>query len=170
MNDDVITKEDLPNRERLTELEGILRQAQADQAAGKLPPERPTPPAIAAGHNHAEAFNLMTYTCDQCNGQHRAWNSRDGVTPFILIARCPICQGDLTHRVWGLDQYAPDHVPEVGQLIFIDIPPELKPAAARFKHAQFVAAGFSDDMPDNILELLAEEFEEGAPWIIRWGA
>ena len=35
-------------------------------------------------HNHAEAFKLMIYACENpdCLHQEKIWNSRDGVTPF----------------------------------------------------------------------------------------
>jgi hypothetical protein len=38
-------------------------------------------------HNHGEAFALMTYRCDAGCHTEVIWNSRDGVTPFIVRSR-----------------------------------------------------------------------------------
>ena len=74
---------------------------------------------------HKEAFCLMWYACvgrrgfeTGCGHKERAWNSRDGVTPFTLL--CPSCDGLLEHSVWEKDERTPDHKPRGGQLIFRD--------------------------------------------------
>lgn len=72
-----------------------------------------TPPAIAAGHKHAEAFCLMHYQCKDCGHLERIWNSRDGVTPFSM--RCPSCgnknepMGNMFHVAFNRDEYVPDY-------------------------------------------------------------
>jgi len=74
-------------------------------------------PAIAAGHRHPEAFNLMHYGCERCGHHEIIWNSRDGVTAFGT--RCPSCNApNLTHVRFDLDRYAPDHVPFKGQRVW----------------------------------------------------
>lgn len=46
------------------------------------------------------------------------WNSRDGVTPFVVFSR----DGNESRHVdWRSDQIVPDHVPSVGDRIFIDL-------------------------------------------------
>ena len=35
-------------------------------------------------YKHAEAFCLMKYRCEKCGQAEVVWNSRDGVTPFII--------------------------------------------------------------------------------------
>lgn len=73
-------------------------------------------------HNHPEAFCLMAY---QAEGAPESpiewiWNSRDGVTPFIVHS------GDddgvpLQHVEWERDIYAPRYAPSIGQRVFIDL-------------------------------------------------
>ncbi|CAE6839383.1 hypothetical protein [Paraburkholderia nemoris] len=76
-------------------------------------------PRMSFGHQHAEAFCLMWYACE-CGHRERIWNSRDGVTAFGF--QCPSCkEPKLKHVNWGLDKYAPDHVPAPGQRIWIDL-------------------------------------------------
>ena len=78
---------------------------------------------------HKEAFCLMWYACvgrigfeEGCGHKERAWNSRDGVTPFTLL--CPSCDGLLEHSAWEEDERSPDHKPRGGQLIFRDGTPD----------------------------------------------
>ncbi|WGS53531.1 hypothetical protein LFL96_20960 [Paraburkholderia sp. D15] len=80
-------------------------------------------PAVAlrpsVGYQHAEAFCLMWYACE-CGHRERIWNSRDGVTPLGFV--CPSCkEPKLRHVNWALDQYAPDHVPAIGQRVWINL-------------------------------------------------
>lgn len=99
-----------------------LRRA-AERAAKKKASAGAAAPDVRAvtpqGHQHAEAFCLMWYAC-ACGHRERIWNSRDGVTAFGL--QCPSCsEPNLRHVDWGRDQYAPDHVPAVGQRVWIDL-------------------------------------------------
>ena len=70
-------------------------------------------------HRHVEAFKLMWYECG-CGHRERAWNSRDGVTPFGT--QCPSCGGNLQHV--DMDEYAPAHQPFIGQLVWRDGTPD----------------------------------------------
>ena len=72
------------------------------------------------GHNHKEAFCIMTYRCKDCGFEERIWNSRDGVTPFCIA--CPKCKGHNHYHVdWFMDRYAPYHsfVMQPGERYFI---------------------------------------------------
>lgn len=71
---------------------------------------------------HKEAFCLMLYECKRCGRSETLWNSRDGVTPFII--RCRHCNGDARHINWFMDECKPDHKPKVGQRIFVDMTKE----------------------------------------------
>ncbi len=72
------------------------------------------------GHRHAEAFSVLTYEAP--NGEHEyIWNSRDGVTPFVIRLRSGV---EARHVRWVTDIYAPDHLPEEGERVFIDLHPE----------------------------------------------
>lgn len=79
---------------------------------------RDDPPAIQAGHDHAEAFCLMRYKDEETGEVELLWNSRDGVTPFIITSRSG---NPAKHIAWRSDRYAPDHVPDIGDRIFVDM-------------------------------------------------
>lgn len=72
---------------------------------------------------HAEAFALMWYGTGA--DRIRAWNSRDGVTPFYVDAR--------KHEDWWLDECNPWHEPALGDWVFVDLTPEKALAYARRK-------------------------------------
>ncbi len=84
-------------------------------------------------HQHREAFALMQYESDDGSVREVIWNSRDGVTPFCGTSR----DGDtqLTHVRWHEDRYAPDHVPALGDRIFVDLTRDRAMALAE-KNAQ----------------------------------
>lgn len=74
------------------------------------------------GHNHGEAFALMTYGCP-CGHREVIWNSRDGVTPFCM--GCPSCGGaTLRHSTFRVDVYAPAHKLHRGQRFWRDGTPD----------------------------------------------
>lgn len=69
-------------------------------------------------HAHAEAFNLMIYRCDRGH-EERIWNSRDGVTPFIID--CRYCENaEAVHHDWNRDQYLPTYHLTAGDRFFRD--------------------------------------------------
>lgn len=64
---------------------------------------------------HAEAFALMRYAG---GGTSRTvWNSRDGVTPYVIFHD----DAEMAHVDFKVDQYAPQHIPYPGDLVFIDL-------------------------------------------------
>lgn len=69
-------------------------------------------------YNHPEAFCLMQYQ-DKTTGEvELVWNSRDGVTPFVIFSRAG---NESQHVNWRGDIRRPDHVPEIGDRIFVDL-------------------------------------------------
>jgi hypothetical protein len=70
-------------------------------------------------YNHAEAFCLMQYRCEKCGSTETLWNSRDGVTPFIVA--CRKCKGHMQHINWHQDKRVLDYFPEPGMRIFTDL-------------------------------------------------
>jgi len=68
-------------------------------------------------HDYGEAFMLMRYE-DDIGNVEVIWNSRDGVTPFIVSSRAG---RRMTHKNWHADVYAPDHEPQAGDRIFTDL-------------------------------------------------
>lgn len=120
-------------------------------------------------HEHGEAFALMRYDCRACSNSEITWNSRDGVTPFVM--HCPECGGDMVHVDWGSDIYAPDHIPEPGQGVWIDLPDSLKPAVARARIEAYkdqVARIIDEEDRQVLLKALIKDMIPGTPWLIWW--
>lgn len=69
-------------------------------------------------HKHVEAFNLMKYLSDDGTEEEIIWNSRDGVTPFVVSLRSG---KSATHVDWVRDVYSPDFDPPVGSRVFVDL-------------------------------------------------
>ena len=86
-------------------------QRDAARARGVRPP-----------HVHGEAFAVMCYRADD-GEQEFLWNSRDGVTPFVITLRSG---KEATHVEWQNDVYCPDHMAHmsVGDRYFADLDPE----------------------------------------------
>lgn len=123
------------------------------------------------GHAHAEAFCLMRYECRDCEHGEVIWNSRDGVTPFTI--RCPVCgTSEMVHVDWADDEYAPDHVPEPGQGVWIGFPPELRRPMAAARIQAFDGSAWEVPAPHRAAYLQAlmgsQEFSPEAPFLIRW--
>lgn len=88
-------------------------------------------------YQHAEAFMLMTYRSDDGTEEELIWNSRDGVTPFVITLRSG---KQATHVDWHNDRRLPDYQPRPGERIFVDLTEE---AARRYARAN--AERFWDD-------------------------
>ena len=73
------------------------------------------------GYQHKEAFCLMQYR-DTVTGEVEVlWNSRDGVTPFIIESRKG---NEAQHVNWQQDRCKPDFIPTPGMRIFVDASPK----------------------------------------------
>lgn len=71
-------------------------------------------------YKHKEAFCLMQYYCKPCGHFEIIWNSRDGVTPFMM--QCPSCGGtDMHHVNFHRDRCVPDYKPFLGQRMWVDM-------------------------------------------------
>lgn len=115
----------------------------------------------------------MWYECEDCGHSERLWNSRDGVTPFIVS--CQKCGGAAQHVAWHLDERRRNHQPKPGERMFVDLTPE----RARQSAATYVER-FWDGDPDNGVPPMREAFpgktkEEAAEhfateWCSRPGA
>ena len=74
------------------------------------------------GHlHHTEAFCIMTYRADDGTEEEQIWNSRDGVTPFVISLRSG---KSARHVDWHRDEYDPNFKPPAGSRIFVDMTPE----------------------------------------------
>lgn len=106
-------------------------------------------------YNHKEAFSLMHYRCEKCGRIEQLWNSRDGVTPFVITC---ICGGESVHIMWSMDRCVPDYKPEVGQRIFISMTKERAEEIARKRIEYFNKLGYNDEQNQNeLLEELTKE-------------
>lgn len=114
-------------------------------------------------HNHNEAFCLMKYRSDDGSEEEIIWNSRDGVTPFVITLE----SGKRAQHVdWAKDVYAPSHQPKSGNRIFIDMTKERALEIAQRNISQWSVDGTFDKYgkPDNLLEDLVESYSRpGAP-------
>jgi hypothetical protein len=90
------------------------------------------------GHNHAEAFMLMRYVADDGSEEELIWNSRDGVTPFVISLRSG---KQATHKDWTGDRYLPGHKPQPGDRIFVDLTEEAAKRIATEAAARHVEEG-----------------------------
>ncbi|MFI2663700.1 hypothetical protein [Micromonospora carbonacea] len=123
-------------------------------------------------HQHGEAFAIMTYRSDDGTETERIWNSRDGVTPFVVTLR----SGKVAHHVdWSSDVYAPDHRPQPGERMFVDLTPErARELALRNARQAFAEARPGLDprvrwaTPEAMAEtLVAEYLRPGAPDLVE---
>lgn len=111
-------------------------------------------------HKHAEAFCVMTYCCECCGFKERIWNSRDGVTPFIIA--CPKCgKPNHTHVNWNDDVYNPLHsmILMKGDRYFVDLTMERAREIAAIRVDRMIADG---GMPANtrnrVIDLAAKSY------------
>lgn len=91
-------------------------------------------------YQHPEAFCLMRYR-DEVTGEIEVlWNSRDGVTPFMIHSKA----GNSTQHVdWRQDRCVPDFIPTPGMRIFVDASP--KHAHIRESAKDYVERRWNDD-------------------------
>lgn len=75
--------------------------------------------ALKSSYKHVEAFCLMLYQCINPTHVEILWNSRDGVTPFMIA--CRYCGQDAKHILWKSDLCVPDFKPPKGMRIFVDL-------------------------------------------------
>lgn len=110
-------------------------------------------------YNHKEAFCLMIYRCENCGEFEQLWNSRDGVTPFII--GCKYCGGEAVHVMWHYDECVPDYIPESGQRIFIDMTKERAEEIARKRIEHFNKLGYNDEGdtedPEELLKAVTDD-------------
>ena len=83
---------------------------------------------------HGEAFCLMSYVSDDGKHGELLWNSRDGITPFVIHSRDGV---EMTHVDWQSDVRAPHFRPPPGMRIFVDMDEELAAERARERVEQW---------------------------------
>lgn len=123
------------------------------------------------GYVYGEAFCLMKYKCQKCETIETLWNSRDGVTPFVID--CIRCNDKMRHIDWEGDKKAINHTPYRNQRVFVGFPMELAKLYAR----KWADLNWNDkDCPMSetyktkeqaVKELIKERSSE-EPYIILW--
>jgi len=109
-------------------------------------------------YNHSEAFCLMKYRSDDGEEEEIIWNSRDGVTPFVLSLR----SGKTAQHVdWHEDRCVPDYVPKPGERIFIDLTPEKAEEYAKRNVKRWRRQG-AQGVP-SVREMTRSYMKDGAP-------
>ena len=134
-----------------------------------------TPPAAAKptprGHNFKESFMRMKYASKDGSRVEWIWNSRDGITPFIVFTEDDDKGGvELSHVDWHLDQYRPGYTPEPGERVFVTLTEE----AARPKAVAYVEKYWEHperSMREVFAPLTKEETVEKfvTDWLSDWG-
>jgi len=122
------------------------------------------------GDIHGEAFNLMTYECEKCFKKEVLWNSRDGVTPFII--GCRHCDGSALHVNWSGDLYAPKHLPKRGDRVFLTMPPEINIILNKAKVAECWEQGEYPmkerfETQEEALEVMLGDAQKGEPFVYQ---
>jgi len=121
---------------------------------------------------HREAFMLMIYRSEDGRHVETLWNSRDGVTPFIIGAKdAPAGQlgAPMQHVHWGADTFAPYHVPNIGDRVFVDLDRALaEPMVERqiedwWEHPDYPMQETFESKDAARAALLEECLKEGAP-------
>jgi hypothetical protein len=112
---------------------------------------------------HAEAFCLMTYRCSSCQKEEELWNSRDGVTPYVID--CRYCKGEATHVNFGSDKFLPNYKPFKGQRIFIDMSEKRKKKIAEKRFTQSQGTPYAIPIEDKkeFIKDFISSFHDGEP-------
>lgn len=122
---------------------------------------------MTSRYNHMEAFCLMTYRSDDGSETEVIWNSRDGVTPFVISLRSG---KPASHFNWSGDRRVLDYKPPIGSRIFVDLTPERALEKAQANIARWKAEGLDKDIdtPMPTAEELARAYlAPGAPDLIE---
>ncbi len=115
---------------------------------------------------HAEAYCLMRYRDVVTGAIEVLWNSRNGVTPFIIGSR----QGNEARHVdFNLDACRPHHVPNFGDRIFVDATPEWlleqreRMVTERWDDLEYPISATFESKDEAIFTLAMGDYDPGIP-------
>lgn len=117
-------------------------------------------------YKHKEAFCVMEYASDDGRYREFLWNSRDGVTPFVITSRNGKVQ--MRHINWETDMCIEDHEPKPGSRIFVTATPELvKPEVVKYidKHWLGGLDQYYQNKEQAIEHFIKDWTRDGSPWI-----
>lgn len=116
---------------------------------------------------HKEAFCLMEYTSKDGFLKEILWNSRDGVTPFIIMS---VDGREMRHTNWNKDRFLPNFKPPKGMRIFVDAIEELvTPKLKEYIEKIFTEhnGGYWKTREEAFKTILPDWLKNGKePWII----
>ena len=126
-------------------------------------------------HLHREAFRLMQYQCTHCQKIELIYNTRDGVTPFIVNSLC--CKASAEHINWAYDLYLPNYPPPKGTRVFRNGTDDEARAIMRRRVSELRIGErnpLTDADADEIVERCVSdtehgEFQSGWPMIVTVG-
>jgi hypothetical protein len=108
----------------------------------------------------------MKYESDDGSEVWYFWNSRDGVTPFTCSS--PQSGKGLTHKDWGADGRVPDHLPRVGDFIWVDMSRErMCELAERMADEGPLRADDNRYDRDGWVQVFMRNFSEGEPDLVQ---
>ena len=118
---------------------------------------------------YRKAYCLMKYQSEDQVITEILWNSRDGVTPFIIPAK----DGEtrLQHVEFEKDELAIWHVPAIGSRIFKDQPfevwieKEIQRTRRFWDHPDFAHLVAQYQTPEKLVIASAGEFRKGQPCV-----
>lgn len=121
-------------------------------------------------YKHGEAFMLMKYRSEDGTETETLWNSRDGVTPFMISSK----NGKMMQHIdWQNDQRAVGFKPPSGMRVFVDatrelVTPELNKYVDQiWDDPTYPASERWETKQECFNALLPDWFHNGeAPWII----
>ncbi len=112
-------------------------------------------------HKTGDSFMLMLYASKDRSVTEYIWNSREGVTPFIVMSRDG--KTELQHEAWDRDIYCPTFRPPKGMRIFVNLTREKAAEHARrvvekaWDHPQYPMKD-SYDSKDEAVKAMTEEY------------
>ena len=125
-------------------------------------------------HKHREAYCLMKYASRKQHpltgnfevNEELIWNSRDGVTPFLINSEYG---QEMVHVKWTEDEYKPHHTLEKGDRYFADMSRD----RAMFLAKDWVArhGNWDNYTKDETAFMLAKEYygDGHLPTILKFG-
>jgi hypothetical protein len=119
-------------------------------------------------YNHGEAFCLMRYECKDGKTVEWIWNSRDGVTPFIVMAKDGKTQ--MVHVNWQGDECRPDHVLQPGDRYFGSGTREMAEREAKRRLDSCIGTEYElkgqerAEMEARLVESMVADL--GSPWLL----
>ena len=108
-----------------------------------------------------ERFALMQYQDEVTGKIEIIWNSRNAVTPFFITSP----DGNSSKHInWHADIYSPNHVPKVGDRIFVNATLEnVRPSAIKYvetywEHPDYPMKGNVAETKEEAIDFLCKEW------------